>query len=317
MLHVRVLLLASLLVMTRSTEARAAGEGGVHSQGRGMCETDLDSFGGNFGSCISADATQGSRENPTEITIRSSTPMVLKVKCTPDASLPYVTCSVSAPSPSPVCAGFPDLYVLPGMAVKGSYDSTQGSSKSVVVACAGGEHSGPNNDGEINGAVGKCIGWFKYYKSKSKIGEFRSCLRMARADYCGMGCSITISSVLIHAFRATEEKTVACSELQGGCYEAAWNENGLANFSKLRWQTLSLQKNRIEALIKHEGKDPDAEQVCMVKCLAKIGQWELDSGIGLHVPPVPVGPKILENRTKHALGDVDCIVPPDLDFCRP
>ncbi len=79
------------------------------------------------------------------------------------------------------------------------------------------------------GVIAKCINWgYSPYADHPKAAAlFNTCLRMARADYCGTGESYTRDGTLLNIYdRFGIQKSEPESEKEGLVFEAAWNENG-------------------------------------------------------------------------------------------
>ena len=93
----------------------------------------------------------------------------------------------------------------------------------------------PNNiearEWEALGAVGKCLLWPRpvglpmgFPPTGTDVSEFRTCIRMVRADYCGDGVSHTKDGTLVEPYRRTEAAT---HELPPAfIFEANWDERG-------------------------------------------------------------------------------------------
>ena len=102
----------------------------------------------------------------------------------------------------------------------------------VTFACGAANPSSVEpSEWEALGAVGKCLLWPRpvglpmgFPPTGTDPSEFRTCIRMVRADYCGDGVSHTKDSTLIEPYRRAE--AVSHELPPAFIFEANWDERG-------------------------------------------------------------------------------------------
>ena len=93
----------------------------------------------------------------------------------------------------------------------------------------------------IGGAIAKCIRmgyspWRDDVEDTSRLGQFRACTRMIRADYCGTGESHTKDGTPVNVY--DRHSLPKDGSAPGMSFEAAWGPDGAVCVAKTRWPDL-------------------------------------------------------------------------------
>jgi ADYC domain-containing protein len=228
-------LVAGVVAFIFAATTYAAGD---HTQGTNVCGAGLevlDASGRSTGDCLAVasgsppsgpfylnDGTPGSK-----ITINGSClDKGVYLSC-PNASFDKASSSGQS-----FCTKKPgqslSLLLIKATVSKGLFTFTPGA---LTPVCEGGESKGKAMCRvplpEKYSTAADCISWG--YDPTNSTHLFNTCIRMARADYLGLGTSATRPGVHIQPYTGTGGDQPACSENPGccgGCFEASWDESG-------------------------------------------------------------------------------------------
>ena len=247
------------------SDSLARATGGTHTQSVMMCGHVFDVYWQNdpngrpMGKCFSA-SLSGSKTFPLQpgdtVNIRGVTLSGCQDPPSPHGERwLYQTCNIS---PTGICGGTDKAYLLP---IKHEWNADFSVDKrQVMAACVPPDPkpppppplgpaplppANPTSPDEQAGAIGKCIheGWFGFPPKENdatSVALFKACTRMARADYSGKGDTDTHIGIWVEVgTRSMEESNGATCNLNDGCFEATWNEEGSVCLSRKRKERIA------------------------------------------------------------------------------
>jgi hypothetical protein len=163
---------------------------------------------------------------------------------------------------------------------------------------------GPDDDDSI-GAIGKCVGK-GFFDTSGMTREFLSCIRAMRADYCGLGLSLTRmgTPIAIYDMTALPLRSQVCR--LGECFEASWTPDGANCINHARYEHLVRLSTSQDAAKRNPdgGVDPGQEKrtvvdgfrVCsyeyqpLADCVAKYTDFYFDDTHQISSGATPVNP---------------------------
>jgi hypothetical protein len=112
------------------------------------------------------------------------------------------------------------------------------ASNSVVFACEDSSPGTPDPKDKI-GAFGKCVGAGFFERTPIGMSKFQACVRAMRADYCGIGQSLTLEGTPLAIYdHPPPPRSVLCKSDK--CFEASWDEKGARCINHARYEHLVL-----------------------------------------------------------------------------
>jgi hypothetical protein len=266
-------LVAGAVVCLAAVTANAAGD---RTQGTNVCGAGLeilDASGRSTGNCVGVRSGVPSPKRPNTLTLTDATQVKLNKPCgdkggywaCPDGSFNQLS-----PKGEKYCELAPGTS-LPLVVVKAKLHTggfTFGSS--LTVACGGSSVAGSPPmptcaipQPEQYSTIDDCIFW-GYAPTNSSVDQrrFAACVRMARADYLGLGMSGTRRGIHIQPYTGLvgdQPECRASRECCDGCFEASWDQNGARCINHFRLKEIE------ERLVVLAGMSQDDARGSLVK----------------------------------------------------